>query len=732
MLRTFRFTALFLIVTGIVQKIPAAEPGPIFGIEKRIPWNDSHVVGFPGTLPPYRAVRAFPKLKVVCPIAIAHQPESDRLIILQQMAAWSGHGKILRIKDDPNVDTAEELLVLDGIAYGLAFHPDFEKNGFLFVGDNGPMTGKKKTRITRYTMDPKPPYKLDPKSAKIVIEWDSDGHNGGDVAFGKDGMLYVTSGDGTSDSDTNLAGQNLTHLLSKVLRLDVDHPEPGKLYSVPKDNPFVGKDGIRPETWAYGFRNPWRIHADRKTGDIWVGQNGQDLWEPVYLVQKGANYGWSAYEGSHPFYPERLHGPSPLSKPLVEHHHSEARSLTGGLVYRGDNFPELRDAYLYGDWSTGKIWGVKQEAGKVTWHKELTTSVMQITGFGLDSHGELLIADHGGNGFFRLERAPKVDNPAKFPTKLSETGLFASVKGHRPHPALVPYSVNAPLWSDGADKERFIAIPGDGQIEFGTYRGWNLPEGTVLVKTFSYESPSGSKRRFETRLTTKTLGQWYGYSYRWNDEQTEAELVPAEGVDTVIEVRDSTAPGGTRKQTWHYPSRAECMVCHSRAANFVLGLSSWQMNKVHDYGTVKADQLRTLGHLKLFTGDAFQNWDKDKAAREKHLVDPFDKSASLEARAKSYLHANCAICHVDAGGGNAQIDLEFTTPLNKMRLLDVKPLHDTFGIKDAKLIVPGDPERSILFQRIARRGPGQMPPLASGVVDRDAVELFRAWIKEMK
>ncbi len=732
MLRTFCFTAVFLIVAVLAYRAASAEPGSAFGIEKRIPWNDSHVVGFPGTPPPYRAVNAFPKLKIVCPIAVAHQPGSDRLILIQQMFAWGGHGKVLRIKDDPSVETTEELLDLDGIAYGLAFHPDFEKNGFLYIGDNGPMSGKKKTRVTRYTMETKPPYKLDPKSAKIVIEWDSDGHNGGDVTFGKDGMLYVTSGDGTSDSDTNLAGQNLTHLLAKVLRLDVDHPEPGKMYSVPKDNPFVGKDGIRPETWAYGFRNPWRIHADRQTGDLWVGQNGQDLWEPVYLVQKGANYGWSAYEGSHPFYPERLGGPSPLSKPLVEHHHSEARSLTGGVVYRGDKLPELRGAYLYGDWSTGKIWGVKQEAGKVAWHKELTTSVMQITGFGLDSHGELLIADHGGNGLFRLERAPKEEKPAKFPTKLSETGLFESVKGHRPHAALVPYSVNAPLWSDGADKERFLAIPGDGQIEFGTGRGWNVPEGTVLVKTFSYEMPSGSKRRFETRLTTKTLGQWYGYSYRWNDEQTEAELVPVEGADTVIEVRDPAAPGGVRKQAWHYPSRAECMVCHSRAANFVLGLTSWQMNKIHDYGTVKADQLKTLGHLKLFSGDAFEKWDKDKAAREKRLVDPSDKSASLEARAKSYLQANCAICHVDAGGGNAQIDLEFTTPLKKMRLLDVKPLHDSFGIKDAKLIVPGDPERSVLFQRIARRGPGQMPPLASTVVDREAVELFRAWIKEMK
>src|SRR5262249_525060 len=224
----------------------------------------------------------------------------------------------------------------DGIAHGVALHPDFAKNGYLYVGDNGPISGGKKTRVTRYTMDPKPPYALDPKSARVIIEWDSDGHNGGDLAFGNDGTLYVTSGDGTSDSDTNHTGQDLGKLNAKVLRIDVDHPDPGKNYSVPKDNPFVNVKGVRPETWAYGFRNPWRLHYDRKTGDLWVGQNGQDLWEQVYLVEKGANYGWSAYEGSHPFYVDRLRGPSPLSKPIAEHPHSEMRSLTGGVVYYGE------------------------------------------------------------------------------------------------------------------------------------------------------------------------------------------------------------------------------------------------------------------------------------------------------------------------------------------------------------------------------------------------------------
>jgi glucose/arabinose dehydrogenase len=789
---------LVVLVAGLGSSGPAAEAPATPPAEpaRRVLWDTSHVVGFPGPPSPYRVVRTFTKLNVVCPIAVAHQPGSDCLILIQQMRAWTGHGRVLRVKDDPSADTFEVLLTLDGIAYGVAFHPDFAKNGYFYVGDNGPMSGNKKTRVTRYTMETKPPYRVDPKSAKVIIEWDSDGHNGGDLAFGNDGMLYVSSGDGTSDSDTNHTGQDLSKLLAKVLRIDVDRPDPGKNYSVPKDNPFVNLKGARPETWAYGFRNPWRLHVDKKTGDLWIGQNGQDLWEEVYLVQKGANYGWSAYEGGHPFYVDRLRGPSPLSKPIAEHPHSEMRSLTGGVVYYGDKLPELRGAYIYGDWSTGKIFGLKHDKGRVTWHTELTTTTLQITGFGLDSHGELLIADHGG-GYYRLEPTPKEANPAKFPTKLSETGLFLDVKAHRPHPGLVPYTVNAPLWSDGAAKERFIALPGPTHIDFTTSRGWNFPEGAVMVKTFSLDLADGSRRRLETRLITKQQGQWYGYTYLWNDAQSDAELIGADGADRTYEVHDPHAPNGKRQQTWHFPSRTECMVCHSRAANFVLGPNLLQMNKddqlhrleerevfhinwaehleqaktdVRQARDVAGDMLRRpLGELarlrpelapplkrtadrlwrslpdlpkgpnpverlekRLQAEPAYTSLLPRRGEEYRRLVDSSDKSASLEDRARSYLHANCSQCHVEAGGGNAQMELEITTPRDKMRVINVKPLHDTFGIKDAKLIAPGDPERSILYQRMKRRGTGQMPPLGTAVVDDEAVRLIHDWIKSMK
>ncbi len=721
------------ILLWLTRGVPATEPAPDtkpFGIEKRIPWTTSRVVGSPNPPLPYRVRRVYPKLQIPCPIGVAHEPGSDRLIVIYQDKAWTGQGYIARIQDDPNVEKAEMLLKVDGIAYGVAFHPDFAKNGYIYIGSNGPLHGRrnKTTRVLRYILDRKPPFALDAKSETRIIEWESNGHNGGDLAFGLDGMLYISSGDGTSDSDTNLTGQDLTKLLAKVLRIDVDHPDPDKGYSVPPDNPFVNTAGIRPETWAYGFRNPWRVHIDPKSGDLWVGNNGQDLWEQVYLVQRGANYGWSVLEGGHPFYPNRKAGPHPFSKPLIDHPHSEMRSLTGGIVYYGSKLPELRGAYIYGDWSTGKIFGVRHKNGQVTWHQELASTPLQIAGFGTDAHGELLIADHG-SGYYQLEPAPRDVPLAKFPTRLSQTGLFTSVKDHQPDPALIPYSVNAPLWSDGTEKERFLALPGTGQIELTANRGWKLFDGAVLVKTFSLDLEAGnpaSRRRIETRLLTRQEGQWYGYSYIWNDAQTDAELVEAAGRDHLYTIQDAQQPDGSRKQTWHYPSRTECMVCHSRAAEWVLGLTTLQMNKEHNYGKVTDNQLRTLEHIGLFKEPL-----KKRPEQLSRLVNPYDASANLDARARSYLHANCAQCHVDAGGGNAAIELEFTTARNRMRLFGVRPLHDTYGIADAQLIAPGQPERSILYQRVARRGAGQMPPLATAEVDQQAVQLLHDWIKQL-
>ncbi|MFN3653388.1 MAG: PQQ-dependent sugar dehydrogenase [Armatimonadota bacterium] len=752
-----------------------------FGIEQRIPLTTSTVIGSPDPPLPYRARRVYPNLKLSFPVTAARVPGSDWLFAITQQ--WpGGPSRLVRFRDDPATSAAETLLELDRTAYDLCFHPDFARNGYFYLASKGELAQegpKRKMRISRYTLGAAPERRLDPASELPILEWPSDGHDGGAMVFGHDGMLYVTTGDGTSDSDVHVVGQDLKPLTAKVLRIDVDRPDPGRAYSVPKDNPFVGVKDARPETWAFGLRNPWRMAIDAETGRIWVGNNGQDQWETVHLLQRGANYGWSVYEGSHPFYLQRTLGPVPHTKPTLEHPHSEARSLTGGLVYYGKRFPELRGVYLYGDYSTGKIWGARHDGQRVTWHQELADTTLQITGFGLDSQGEILIADNRGGdegAFYTFEPTPKDLPPSRFPRTLSATGLFKSVRGHEAQPALIPYSVNAPLWSDGAHKERFIALPGtESKIDFTSWRGWSFPDRTVLVKSFALDLVEGdprSRKWVETRLLTKQDGEWVGYSYRWNDAQTEATLVESKGEDRPYEIRAPRSkenPSGVRRQVWHYPSRAECMTCHTRASNFVLGLNLHQMNRQHRYPSgVKDNQLRVLEHLGVlrvnWAEEARTAWREEGKARgmteaqaneyaDRHarsdgqrqpgpsallavnpaqaprLVDPYDRKQDLALRAKSYLQGNCAGCHVEAGGGNAQMELEFATPLEKMRIWDVKPVHDTFGLKEARLVAPGRPDGSVLLHRLSHRDKGHMPPLATSRVDTEGVRLFREWIR---
>lgn len=760
------------------------------------PWTTSKVFGSPEPPPPYRPVRVRPELKIDWPICVVNIPGTEQLLVIDEQGPY-GNARLALADRDGKL---KSLVQYDGVAYSIAFHPKFSENGFVYVGWNGAgKKGPKQTRVTRYQMKTnqtttEPTIDFDPDSATTIIEWDSDGHNGGAITFGLDGMMYVTSGDGTSDSDRNVVGQGLDHLLSKALRIDVDHPADGKMYSIPDDNPFLKREGVQPETFAYGLRNPWRMTTDPKTGRIWIGNNGQDLFEQIYLLERGANYGWSVFEGSQPFYPNRQLGPDPHTKPIFEHHHTEARSLTGGVVYYGKKLPELYGAYLYADHSTGKIWGAKlDDQNKIVWHKELADTVFQITSIAIDADGELLIADQKGNqegGVYSLEPNDSPRDPASFPKKLSETGLFESVVGYVPSRSLIPYGVNSPLWSDGALKSRFIALPPTmvdrgqevpSKIDFTETRGWNFPNDTVIVKSFAFETAVGGKRVerwIETRLLHRYEGEWIGYSYMWNEEQTDAELVVKEGADRTYRV----IVGGVEQDLkWHYPSRTECMVCHSRAANYVLGLSTSQMNGSFHFDSRglsqpdpssenQLERLERMNLLRIATSDAQKqvvrnrlendhaDWSKEKVEEEwkrltsttnqrnfdtdnlfatdpelkGKLANPYDSTADLTTRAKSYLHANCSVCHVEAGGGNAQIDLEFETALEKMKLVDIRPVHHTFDLPDARLVAPGSPERSVLLHRVSKRGTGQMPPVATNIVDKEAVAMLKEWIEELR
>lgn len=665
------------------------------------------------------------------PLFVATEPGTRNLLVILQGGEKERPSRIVRVHLTSGTSPPGTLLEVPGhLVYSLAFHSGYATNGHLFVFANG-ITGEteRTNRLSRFTVDRSDPWAVIPGSETILLEWRSAGHDGGGLGFGPDGMLYVSTGDGSSDSDAWNSGQTLDDLLGAVLRIDVDHPDAGRSYSIPSSNPFVNLAGARGEIWAYGLRNPWRLTVDSETGQVWVGNNGQDLWETAHLIRPGENYGWSVYEGSHLFYRNRRRGPTPVVPPTFEHHHSEARSLTGGVVYRGKRRPDLDGAYVYGDHSTGRIWGGRYDGNQVVWHRELAATPLQITGFGISPHDDLLIADLG-TGLHRLVPAPRKTNDSSFPRLLSESGIFSTTREHLVQPGVIPYSVNAPGWVDGASVERFLALPGDSRITYVSSRGWGFADGAVLAQTLWFPGTNASLiqgRRVETRLLTRQEGRWAGYSYRWNPEQTDAVLVDAAGTEEEITRPDPASPGGFRTQRWRFPSRSECLACHSRAVGFVLGMSELQLNRDHTFpGGIRDNQLRALDHIGFFTESL-----PKPAAELGRLVDPSQSGIDLELRARSYLHVNCSVCHVEAGGGNSRMQLEFTTARDRMELIGARPQHDTFGIRDAMLVAPGHPDRSVLLQRVSRRGGGQMPPLVSEKVDEAAVALFREWIASL-
>jgi uncharacterized repeat protein (TIGR03806 family) len=720
-----------------------------FGIAKRERWTTSRVIGSPDPPPPYRLQSVFPGIKFHEALELAIMPGSDRWVVAER------YGKIYTIDAKARKPRKELLLDLRRVVYGVVMHPKFQKNGYFFVTSITSPANKDTpdgSRVSRFKVTKTDPPTADMKSEKVILKWPSGGHNGGCLRFGPDGYLYLGTGDGSGIADGLDIGQNLGDLRARILRLDVDRTEKGRAYAVPPDNPFVKRKGARPEIWAYGLRQPWKFSFDRATGDLWVGEVGQDLWESVYKIQKGGNYGWSVREGSHPFRTDRKRGPTPILSPIVEHPHSEFRSLTGGYIYHARRLPRLKGAYVYGDYDTGRVWMLRydKKAKKVTEHRELARSKIRIVAWGQDHAGEVYALDFISGGIFRLVKNPAPAAGAnKFPRKLSETGLFASTKDLKPAKGLIPYSVNAELWSDGGSKERYLAIPGDGRIEYNTVLypqpapgakpGWRFPDNTVLVKTFFLDTEPGKprkgRRRLETRLLhvsrvpgTEEVGDqvWYGYTYVWNDAQTDAELLDAKGLDRKYLIKDPRAPGGKREQVWRFPSRTECTMCHTVTAKYALGVNTIQMNKDHDYGGVIANQLATLDHLGLFTKPL-----PAKPEKLPRLVDYRDTKQKLDLRARSYLHANCSHCHRKWGGGISDFQLLATQPLKDTGTLNTRPGQGTFDLKDPRILVPGDPERSLILFRMRRLGLGRMPHIASNVVDKEGAALIEKWIKSL-
>ena len=297
---------------------------------------------------------------------------------------------------------------------GLAFHRNYAKNGQFFVYYS-PQSDPHTSYVSRFRVSADNPNRADPDSEQILLRLEQPfpNHNGGSIEFGPDGFLYIGLGDGGSRNDPIGLGQDLSSWMGKILRIDVDSTQDGQPYAVPQDNPFVDRDHVKPEIYAYGFRNVWRLAFDRPTNTLWAGDVGQDLWEEVNVIEKGGNYGWSVREGTHLFGANTAPPQDPLIDPVWEYDHRVGVSVTGGRVYRGKQVPALDGMYLYGDYVASKVWALKLDPArrKVSGNFAVAKIDRPIVAFGQDADAEVycLVNSPSGKCIYRFKQREATD-----------------------------------------------------------------------------------------------------------------------------------------------------------------------------------------------------------------------------------------------------------------------------------------------------------------------------------
>lgn len=695
--------------------------GP-FGLETR-PGNSSCIAGArPGGNATVTTVDAFPTAPDFDqPTKMLQAPgDGSRWFVLEK----TGRVRVFNVANPAAASTwldfsSQVDAGSEGGLLGMAFHPNYPATREVFVSYTTTLAGQFKSHVSRVRLDDVSAPSAITEEVLLVVDQPFKNHNGGDIAFGPDGYLYFGLGDGGSADDPYDNSQNPTRLLGSMLRIaviGVGFPTPG--YNIPADNPYAGNPkcgpadnaAACPEIYALGLRNPWRWSFDKATGDLWAGDVGQGSREEVDLIERGGNYGWNCREGF-------IAGPGNCTPanardPVTDYPHTDGNiSITGGYVYRGNGMPGLQGRYIFGDFGSGRIWALADDGQGGYDNELLVDTPYSISAFALGEDGELHFADYGNGRIRRLVLSGGSGGTA-MPADLAATGCVDASVPTRPASGLIPYSVNASFWSDGASKERYLALPDNGRITRTQSGDFDFPPGSVLLKSFRV-----GNQLVETRLLMRhTDGVWAGYTYEWNDAQTAATRV----------IGGKTRQVGTT--AWIYPSEGDCMRCHTSTAGFSLGPTTAQLNGSLAYAStgVTANQLATLDHIGLFT--TALPGAPDTLPRQ---ANPEDGSASLAERARSYLDTNCAQCHRPGGPTPSSMDLRATVSLAAMNACNAMPQAGDLGIANARLLAPGDAGRSILVRRTDRRNADGMPPVGSSAVDVAGVGLLTDWVNSL-
>lgn len=654
----------------------------------------------------------------------------------------------------------------------LAFHPNFNQNGYFYVFYSVTVSSQLTQRVARFQAtgtagNYNAATTADPATEQTIInQKDPAGnHNGGDMAFGPDGYLYFSTGDGGAQYDGNDNGRRIAkNFLGSVFRIDVDmkatslapnaHTDPDlggsaispNTYKVPPDNPFVAlasgagtasyngytfnKSAIRTEIFSVGYRNPFRMSFDPQTGRLFVGDVGQDNYEEVNIVPNGFNAGWSWREGLHAHTPNKEPKAVPSgflgADPIYEFDHSNngngndavvyGSSIIGGVVYRGNRLSELYGKYLFNAYDTGHIVALTEGAGGAWTGVRLATD-NNISGWGYDPrNNDALLVDHVTGTVKRLARSGTTGTAP--PATLSAAGVFSNLGSMTPNAGIVGYEPNVPFWSDYAVKSRWFSIKNlTDKLTFSKNANWTLPTGMVWIKHFDIDTTRGNattRKKLETRILVKTPSDVYGLSYKWRADQLDADLVAEDGLSEAI-------PSSSPAQTWRFPSRSECRTCHTPAGGFALSFNTRQLNKDHAFGAQTLNQIAALSSAGYFSTSV------SGASTMPAFAKVTDTSASLEWRVRSYLAVNCVQCHQPGGAASGFWDARATTPTDMANLIN-GPLVNDGGSAANKWAVPGDTAHSMILKRQQGAGVNRMPPLGTNERDLVAEQLLTDWI----
>ena len=719
---------------------------------------DNNCNGFidEGFFEPAHTVEAFPDLQhpLRLSVFIANAgDQSNRLFVVRK------HGSIEVFDNSPSVTSGATFLDISSKVassnpeegmLGLAFHPNYSQNGYFYVyyteGSTHSMI------LARYSASVADPNQADPSSEQIILEipQDSISHKGGTVAFGPDGYLYLSVGDGSTTGDPYGHGQNTTSLPGSILRIDVDSASP---YAIPADNPFANETGNnRKEIWAYGFRNPFRFSFDRLNGNLWAADVGLQNREEIDVVVNGGNYGWNIWEGTYQRKPGSTDG---FIFPVYEYDHADvggAAAIIGGHVYRGSAVPSLQGKYLYADYlQSGKISVLNIDHDNnfnVLSEEEIfLENNSGITAIGQDEAGELYVSvivtgrifkivagnnEPTGGGTEHCNDNTESDinwaaSNADCPN-LADYNLYADPANPlgATNGSGMPFDLNTPLFSDYAHKYRQLFIPPGEQIQYVDGQ-LVFPVGSILAKTFYYVD---DERLIETQQTVDLMetrllinrgtAGWASHAYVWNNGVATLALDGAEKPANWID-----AEGVSQSLNYGIPDREQCEVCHTSIVE-PLGPQVRHINREYDYGSVIENQINHWADAGILANAP----DPTLEPRDPLWSDPTD--GSLEDRARAYLDNNCAHCHNNSTGEAFYTNLwlssdQATGPSTGVCVFQYGDLPGY-----SRIVVPGKPEESALIYRVASIDPGiMMPRLAKNIVHKEGLQLLSDWVASL-